>query len=134
MPPGTLADILLISHFLYVVGLFFPIPLIFLGSLFGWSWPRNSYFRNIHLGMVLLLVVQTIMGWTCPVTDWEESLRVAAGQPIYGSSFVAYWVERLLYHQFSPLTFAIIYFSLGLATFLLYALYPPNWIRRRKNN
>lgn len=132
MAPGLLADILLIVHFLYVLAVVLPVPLIVLGGIFRWSWVANSWFRNIHLGMILILMVQAVFGWICPMTDWEVVLRIQAGEPVYGGSFVAHWVEELLYYDLSEETFNVIYLGFGLLVLFLYWFVPSRWLLRKK--
>jgi len=72
-------------------------------------------------------VVQDLMGWTCPLTDLEEHLRYLSGTDAYGQSFVAYWVERLLYYEWPPIAFTLLYLGLGAAILLLFFWIPPRW-------
>lgn len=92
-----LADVLLLLHaavVLFVVGL---LPLVLAGGVLGWRWVRHRGLRLSHLGLMLFITVQTWLGELCPLTVWEQALRRQAGQTAYEGSFVAHWLERLLY-------------------------------------
>jgi hypothetical protein len=47
-----------------------------------WGWIRNPWFRFSHLAMIAIVAVEAINGWRCPLTTWEDQLRVAAGQEL----------------------------------------------------
>jgi Protein of Unknown function (DUF2784) len=39
------------------------------------------------------------MGWTCPLTPWEQSLRAAAGQNAYEGDFIDHYVLAAIYPE-----------------------------------
>src|SRR5262245_25833967 len=53
---------------------------IMIGWPLRWQWIRNPGFRLRHLGMILIVVVEAVAGFECPLTAWERDLRAAAGQ------------------------------------------------------
>ena len=77
--------------------------------------------------MIPLVVFQNLMGWTCPLTDWEYDLRWLPGQESHGQPFVVYWVERLLYYEWPPIAFTLLYLSLGAIILSLFLWVPPRW-------
>ena len=94
-----LADALLMLHaavVLFVVGL---LPLVLAGGALGWRWVRHRGLRATHLGLMLFITVQTWLGELCPLTVWEQALRRRAGLAVYDGSFIAHWLDRLLYWQ-----------------------------------
>lgn len=127
-----LADLLLVIHFLYVFCIIVPVPLVLIGEVFSWSFVRNSWFRNIHLLLVGIMMGQTLLGIACPWTIWEEKLRVMAGKLGYGRSFISYWVSRLLYYDFEPWVFKTTYLAFGVLILVLYLVFPPRWLSGRK--
>ncbi len=127
-----LADLLLVIHFLYVLCIIVPVPLVLMGKVFRWSFVLNSWFRNIHLLLVGIMMGQTLLGIACPWTTWEEKLRLMAGKQGYGGSFISYWVSRLLYYNFEPWVFKTAYLAFGVLILVLYFVFPPQWLARLK--
>ena len=128
MPPELLADIILIVHagfIFFVVGGFL---VTLLGAAMGWSWVRNRWFRTIHLGCIVLVVVQQWLRAPCPLTVWANELRHAAGQEGYGDTgFIAYWLHPLIFFDFPRITFDLLYASFGLLVILSFWLAPVRW-------
>src|SRR5688572_17060498 len=92
-----MADFILYFHVLYVLGVILPIPLIAIGAFRKWHWIRNLTFRRVHAFMILIVVAESAIGMTCPLTDWEEALRSANGEGSqYPRGFISTWVSQLL--------------------------------------
>ncbi|MDL1870981.1 DUF2784 domain-containing protein [Deltaproteobacteria bacterium PRO3] len=121
-----LADTILVLHFLYIAGLVIPVPFIALGYPLGWHWVRRPLWRRLHLAAVLFLIVQTVVGFTCPLTDWEVELRLGSGQPAYEESFVEHWVGRWIFFEWDEKYFTVIYLIFSLTVVWLYRVYPPD--------
>ena len=54
----------------------------------------------------------------------ENALRVAAGQSGYGDSFIGYWLDKLIFYDFPPRVFTIVYLSFGTIVLLTMWLAP----------
>ncbi len=81
------ADLVLLFHFLFVA---FAVGGGFLLLLDrAWAW--------VHVPAVLWSSVVNLLGWTCPLTPLEQSLRVRAGEAGYAGGFVEHYVGRLVY-------------------------------------
>lgn len=84
------ADILLGLHFLWVLFMLLGFPL---------AWFLRS--RKIRLGHALGLASYLLLAavnWFCPLTLGEEALRRLAEPGFtYQGSFLAGWLERLIY-------------------------------------
>ncbi len=119
------ADCILGLHLFYVLGLLLPLILIPVGAWRKWSWIRNPWIRYLHLAMGLFLVLQTVTGWTCFLTVWEQNFRELAGEQGYSTTFVEYWLGKLLYLDLSESTFTLLYLLLGASILGLQFLYPP---------
>ena len=116
-----LADIILVFHFcivIFVTSGFFLIPI---GYKFNWKWIANKKLRVFHIGLMIFITVETFFGMTCPLTYIENNLR-----GIYGStSFIGYWIQKIVYWDFPNQFFIIVYFLFLCWTFLMLKLYPP---------
>jgi hypothetical protein len=77
-----LADGILILHLAYMGYIVFGQLLIMIGWPLRWGWIRNPWFRFSHLALIAIVAFEAIFGWRCPLTTWEEQLRVAAGQEL----------------------------------------------------
>lgn len=54
------ADAIVVAHLIYVSFVIFGLVLILLGRALGWTWVRNSWFRVIHLSMIMIVVVESL--------------------------------------------------------------------------
>lgn len=84
-----LADALVLVHAGFIVFAVF-------GGLLAlhheaWMW--------VHLPAVAWAALVVIMGWTCPLTPWEQSLRAAAGQDGYDGDFIEHYLLSALYPE-----------------------------------
>jgi hypothetical protein len=116
-----LADTILLLHFGIVLFIVMGLALVWIGFFLKWKWIHHFYFRVAHIVAMGIVVLESCFGFICPCTTWENDLRVAAGQAPYEQSFVAHWVHRLMFYQFSEKTFTIIYivfFALVVASFI----------------
>lgn len=129
---GKLADLIVVVHGLYVATVVFGLVFIFAGALMRWSAVRNFWFRTIHLAMIALVVVEALFGIPCPLTVWEYQLREAAGQPVEGRSFVGRLVHELIFYDWPPIVFTILYVVFGLIVLATMVLVPPRWPARRR--
>lgn len=103
------ADMLLFGHALFVAFVVLGLALILVGKFVDWTWVRNPYFRAAHLAAIGIVVVQSWIGVSCPLTLWEMALRERAGDAAYSTSFVSHWLESLLYYQAPAWVFTICY-------------------------
>ncbi len=129
--PGTidaavLADAILVLHSLFVLFVTGGFALVLLGAALRWSWVRVRMFRSVHLGAILLVAAESLVGVACPLTVWEDALRRAGLQE---SSFIGRWVARLLYYDFPEWMFAAAYCVFALAVALAWWLVPPRAAR-----
>ena len=104
-----LADALLFLHVLVVVFIVAGLVAIYAGKTFVWSWVRNPWFRLLHITAICIVALQSWIGVICPLTTWEMSLRNQAGGTVYSGSFIAHWLETLLYYQMPAWAFTLVY-------------------------
>jgi hypothetical protein len=109
-----LADLLLVTHALFIAFVVLGQIAILVGLLTGRAWARDLRLRLIHLVCVLFVVLQTWLGMTCPLTIGEHDLRIRAGQTGYELGFVATWLQRLVFYDAEPWVFNLVYSLFGL--------------------
>jgi hypothetical protein len=116
MNPATaalLADALLFLHVLVVLFVVGGLVLVLVGGPLRWRWVRHRGFRLLHLAAVAFIVIQTWLGQLCPLTIWEQDLRLLAGQAGYGGGFIEHWLSRLLYFDAPWWVFVLAYTVFG---------------------
>ncbi|MFP4266562.1 MAG: DUF2784 domain-containing protein [Spirochaetaceae bacterium] len=124
--PGLLADVVVAIHFAYVLFALGGECLILLGGLLDWGWVRNTVFRILHLAAVLLVAAQYLLGKLCPLTALENSLRSAAGQHVDREiTFVGRLIRSIIFYDFPPWVFGLIYLGFGALVVTTFILIPP---------
>lgn len=81
------ADALLIVHLLFIL-------FVILGALLVMKWRWMIY---LHLPAVFWGVLIEFSHGICPLTPWENNLRLAAGEVSYESSFIEQYLIPLIY-------------------------------------
>lgn len=119
------ADGILVLHTLFVAFVVVGQLMVFIGYARRWSWVRNPWFRMGHLAAIAVVVLQSWLGAACPLTTWEMALRSRAGTGVYAGDFIAHWLQRLLYYDFSPQVFLVVYTVFGLIVAASWWLIPP---------
>ena len=122
-----LADALLVTHVLFVLFVVFGLVLILAGKLAAWSWVRNPWFRLSHLVAIGIVTVQSWVGVICPLTTWEMALRARAGDATYPGSFIAHWLETILYYEAPAWVFTTCYTVFATAVVISWI-----WVRPRR--
>ena len=125
MSYGLLADGLGLLHAAFVLFVMGGLAAILAGWRLRWRWTENLAFRVAHLAAIAVVVAQTWLGQLCPLTLWENQLRRLARQEGVGESFIAYWLDRLLYWQLPSWAFLTAYTIFGALVLATFIWYPP---------
>ena len=83
----VLADLVVGLHFVFVV-------FVVLGGLLVLRWPKLAY---LHVPVAVYGSAIEFVGWICPLTPLENSLRRQAGEAGYSTGFVEHYILPLLY-------------------------------------
>lgn len=117
MEDGTVylfaADAILLVHTIFVAFVIFGLAAILIGKLRSWSWVRNPWFRYAHIMGIGVVVLQSWFGAICQLTTWEMAFREKAGDAAYSGSFVAHWLDSILYYRAPEWVFVVIYTVFG---------------------
>ncbi len=81
------ADLLVVLHLAFIA-------FVVLGGLLAW-WRRQIAW--LHLPAVLWGVLLEFNGWLCPLTPWEQRLRMLAGDAGYRDGFIAHYLLPVIY-------------------------------------
>jgi hypothetical protein len=121
------ADLVTLIHAAYVAVVVVGFVAILVGEATGWDWVRNRHFRIVHLAMILLVCCEALVGTTCPLTIWENLLRVKGGESGYSRDFVGYWLDSMIFYHAPPWMFTILYLTFGAVVLLSFWFVPIQW-------
>ena len=116
-----IADAILVVHFAIVVFIVGGLMAVWIGAALGWLWIRNPWFRYAHLGAIVFVAGEALVGMACPLTVWEDALRGG----VRPESFIGRWVQRLLFYRAPEWLFSAAYAAWALATLATLRLVPP---------
>jgi len=122
----VIADAILVVHFGIVVFIVGGLLVVWLGAPLGWRWIRNPWFRYAHLGAIVFVAGEALIGMACPLTLWEDAARGG----LRPESFVGRWVQRLLFYRAPEWVFTTAYVVWALATLLTLRFVPPRSLNR----
>lgn len=114
-----LADAVLVLHFAFVV-------FVVLGGLLVLRWPRLAW---LHVPVALYGATIEFLGFICPLTPLENSLRRAGGEAGYQGGFIEHYITAALYPEGLAREIQVI---LGIAVVALNAGIYAVLVRRRK--
>jgi polyferredoxin len=120
-----LADAVLALHTLLVTFVIGGLLVVLLGNRLGWGWVNHLWFRLTHLAVIAVVVAESWLGITCPLTTLEVWLREQAHQPAYNKSFIEHWLQQLLFYEAPAWVFALVYTAFGALVVASWIWYPP---------
>lgn len=126
-----LADLILVTHALFVAFVVLGLLAVLLGSYWHWGWIRNWWFRLSHLLAIAAVVAESWLGLVCPLTEWENLARESAGGNAYAGAFVQHWLHKILFYDFEPWVFTVAYTLFGILVLLAWLLMPPEHPRNK---
>lgn len=113
------ADLVLVVHFAFVA-------FVVLGGLLVLRWPKVAW---VHVPIALYGATIEFLGFICPLTPLENSLRRRGGEAGYAGGFVEHYITAALYP--TGLTREI-QIALGCLVLALNAAIYGYWIWRRR--
>ena len=117
-----LADAVVGVHLLIVLFILLGLPLVYVGVALHWTWVRSWRWRMLHLGAILLVAAESMLGITCPLTVWEDTLR---GRRTAGS-FIERWIDQILFYDAPAPVFTIAYVAFAALTLVTWLIVPPS--------
>jgi len=128
----VLADAILLVHFAFVAFVVVGLLLVWIGKLCGWTFVRNIWFRIAHLAAIGVVAAESVLGFVCPLTTWENRLRVMAGSHgQYQGSFIQHWLHQVMFFDVRDSVLMMIYIVFFTAVALSFWLVPPRRRTRR---
>ncbi len=129
---SSMADIILMAHALYIGFVVLGWILIVVGMFRNWSWVRNFWLRVMHVLAIGVVIAEAWLGQDCPLTIWENNLRIAAGGATYSDSFIQHWLQKIIFYDFPPWVFILAYTLFGGFVLLTWLVVPPTWPRGKR--
>jgi hypothetical protein len=124
--PRVFADLILVLHTAFIAFVLVGLILTWVGIFRRWRWVRGFAFRATHLAAIVFVVVQAYFGIVCPLTIWENQLRLRAGQPAYGDrGFIHHWLHDLIFFDAPSWVFTLCYTVFGLLVLGTLIFAPP---------
>jgi hypothetical protein len=120
------ADLVLALHAAFVLFVVGGLAAIWVGEVLGRAWARNPWFRGLHLAAIAFVVVQSLLGYACPLTIWEDALRGESG----AEGFIARWIRAFLYWSAPAWVFTAAYAAFGALVAWTWQRIPPRRHRR----
>ena len=118
---AALADAVLVLHAAFVLFVVAGLAAIWIGAALGRPFAFNPWFRGTHLAAIAFVVVQSLLGYLCPLTTWEDRLRGEATE----QGFIERWVHAWMYWSWPAWVFNAIYVAFGLLVVWAWLRYPP---------
>ena len=116
---SILADLVMLVHFAFVL-------FVAAGGLLVLVRPRVAW---LHLPVLVYGVTIELVGWVCPLTPLEWSLRARAGEAGNGGGFLERYLDPILY----PADWERLHVWLGVLLIMFnLAVYTGVWLRRRR--
>ena len=124
----ALADLVLVVHAAFVAFVVVGLVLIWVGRFRGWQFVRNVWFRVAHLAAMGVVAMESLGGFVCPLTTWEDRLRLlAGGQQRYEGAFIQHWLHPLIFFDLGEHVFTVAYLAFFLAVGISFWLITPRW-------
>ena len=121
----ALADSVLVAHMAIATFVVIGLVLIVLGNRLGMQWINRLWFRMAHLVSISIVVAESWLGITCPLTTLESWLRMQAGEQSYSQGFIEYWIQRALFYDAPTWVFTVAYTIFAVAVAVAWWRYPP---------
>lgn len=106
---GMLADIVLLAHAAFVAFVVVGLAAVWVGAALDRPWASNPWFRASHAAAIAFVVAESLLGYACPLTVWEDALRGSRD----ATGFIQRWVSALLYWDAPAWVFTVLYLAFG---------------------
>lgn len=122
-----MATAVLVLHAAFVLFVVGGLLATWAGAMLGRPWARNTWFRGLHLAAIAFVALQSALGFTCPLTAWEDALRGVATH----EDWIERWVRALLYWEMPRSAFTAIYLAFAALVAATWWFVPPRVRRGR---
>lgn len=116
------ADAILVVHAAFVLFVVAGLPAIWIGIALGRPFAFNPWFRGLHLAAIAFVVAESLLGYLCPLTLWEDALRGTQTE----QGFIQRWVHAWLFWRAPAWVFTTAYTVFGLMVAATWWRWPPS--------
>ena len=122
-----IADFILFIHLIIAIFISAGMVIFPIGGLLSWRWCNYFSLRVTHLGLIVVVFIETLIGVNCPLTVAENYFRAQ----VANQSFIGSLMNNLLYWNVSESLFFYLYGICVVWALLLWILVPPsrNFVR-----
>jgi len=117
----ALADLVLVIHALFVLFVVGGLLATWLGVALDRPFAFNPWFRTAHLGAIGFVVCEAVLGYACPLTLWEDTLRGEVTE----KGFIQRWIHAWLFWSWPAWVFTLLYVGFGALVAATWWLWPP---------
>jgi hypothetical protein len=121
----ALADTVLAVHVAVIAFNVLGLVAIPVGAWRGWAFVRVFWWRALHLGILVIVAVQAVVGRACFLTLWWSELLARAGEIASKQPLIARLVTRVIYWPLPLWVFAALYVAVLATTVFLWWRVPP---------
>lgn len=121
MAATLLADAILLLHLLLAALMAAGLVFVPLGGLLHWQWVRMRWLRIAHVGLMVFIAAEALLGLACPLTILEYALR---GQEA-PTHLLAELMGDILYWDAPAEVFSALYLLCALWLVGLWWIVPP---------
>ena len=118
---AALADAILVLHAAFVLFVVGGLAAIWIGLALGLSFARSLWFRGAHIAAIAFVVAETLLGFMCPLTIWEDALRGEVSE----AGFIQRGIHAWLFFNWPPWVFNAIYVAFGGLVAWTWVRFPP---------
>ena len=118
---AALADAILVVHAAFVLFVVGGLLATWIGLALGKPFARNPWFRGAHLAAIGFVVIETVLGYMCPLTTWEDALRGGTSD----KGFIERWIHAWMFYDWPPWVFNAIYVAFGGLVAWTWVRFPP---------
>jgi Protein of Unknown function (DUF2784) len=119
--PAALADAILVVHAAFVAFVVAGLLATWVGLARGARFARNAWFRGTHLAAIVFVIAESLLGYACPLTTWEDRLRGASGS----RGFVERAIHAWLFWEAPAWMFTAAYCAFGALVAWTWLRFPP---------
>lgn len=128
-----LADLLMVAHAGFSVFILYGLVFILAGLVVDWPWIRNRWFRRLNLAGILFLLGRVWLGWPCPFSIMEDSLRSGITAPCPLGILTHAVFHQLAFRGNDPHRFAWWTTLFGIAAISIHFAASRRWKKRSSN-
>lgn len=125
MSAAALADAVLLVHAAFVLFVVGGLAATWAGIARGWRLARDPWFRGAHLAAIGFVAAESLLGYACPLTLWEDALRGRSG----AQGFIERIVHAWLFWSAPAWVFTAIYVAFAALVAWTWWRWPPRRAR-----